>query len=286
MRDSEDGTRGSRPRGLPAHPVHLVRISGLFRLLGSLGPSGPHILVRLVLAHVPGRSREPRAIAVRRAPPWHVTRTAWCGGPDHPGEQFVRTDQRNRGPGRGCGTDQAVGPALGHVHGERGRDAESEHPAGQRRHRQPAPRRMQDDHRGRRTPGRRSCRAPAGRSRRSRRTGGSRRRHASRRCRPRFPPRRARRPLWTRGSRCPSCYLRRAGSGVQGPGRRAQRAGAGLARFKSRHAASSTRAKRGRAARGACVPAPRQGRDAYSVAVRARSRTPAVVPTYMSSVMR
>ncbi len=33
-------------------------------------------------------------------------------------------------------------------------------------------------------------------------------------------------------------------------------------------------------------PGPRQGRDGYSVAVRARSRTPAVEPTYMSSVMR
>jgi len=28
------------------------------------------------------------------------------------------------------------------------------------------------------------------------------------------------------------------------------------------------------------------GRDGYSVALRARSRTPAVVPTYMSSVIR
>ena len=34
------------------------------------------------------------------------------------------------------------------------------------------------------------------------------------------------------------------------------------------------------------VPASVKDRDIYSVALRARSRTPAVVPTYMSSVMR
>src|SRR5262249_37759427 len=78
-----------------------------------------------------------------------VVRVASWRGPDHPGEQFVRAHQGDRGPGCRGRADQAVGPALGHVDGERGGDAQREHPAGQPRDRQPVPGGVQDDHRGR-----------------------------------------------------------------------------------------------------------------------------------------
>ena len=93
----------------------------------------------------PGLVRH-RAVVVRR---WYVVRSAGCCGPDDPREQLIRPDEADRGPGRDDRADEAVGPALGHVHGERGEDAEREHPAGQPGDREAVPRRVQDDHAGR-----------------------------------------------------------------------------------------------------------------------------------------
>ena len=78
-----------------------------------------------------------------------VVRSACCCGPDHPGEQLVRSHEGDCGPRRDDRADQPVGPALGHVNGERGGDAEREHPAGQARYRQAVPCGVQDDHAGR-----------------------------------------------------------------------------------------------------------------------------------------
>ena len=156
---------GQPVQGPSPRLVHVVRcFPGLVRRLGSPGPCH---LVRLALVGVPGQPS--KTVHARcRVPGWHGVRsqppsrshppgkhraTGWApAGPAVAGcgPFLVRGPVRlrpwsgsssravctslecDRGPRRGCRADQAVGPALGHVHGVRGRDAEREHPAASR----------------------------------------------------------------------------------------------------------------------------------------------------------
>jgi hypothetical protein len=78
---------------------------------------------------------------------WPAVRSACCCGTDDPDQQLIRPDQADREPGRDDRADWSVGPALGHVRGERGDDAEREQPAGQGGYREPVPGRVEVHHR-------------------------------------------------------------------------------------------------------------------------------------------
>ncbi len=200
-------------------------------------------------------------------------------------EEFVRSHQRDCGPRCRCGADQAVGPALGHVHGERGGDAEREHPAGQPRYRQPVPRRVQDDHRrrvhqavnrpGLQQGGHAALAVLAGHC-----IGVPVRDVRRDPCYGEHDGRRGRAdralPL-TAGRRGSSAVPADVGSGP-GPDWLSSRVDM-LFPPRGRGGAGQLAATR------ASRPLIKAG-TGYSVAARARSRTPAVVPTYMSSVMR
>ena len=106
-------------RGVGTVPDRVAR-SGV-RLLSSSKPEAGTAVVRL------------RAAVVRG---WPADRVCRRRGPDDPDQQLVAAYQADRGPGRDDRADWSVGPALGHVRGQRRDDAEREQPAGQGGHRE------------------------------------------------------------------------------------------------------------------------------------------------------
>lgn len=70
---------------------------------------------------------------------WLAAQVACRCGPDDPDQQLVTAHQADPGPCRDDRADWSVGPALGHVRGERRDDAEREQPAGQGQYREPVP---------------------------------------------------------------------------------------------------------------------------------------------------
>jgi len=61
--------------------------------------------------------------------------------------KLIAPHEADCGPGRDDRADRAVGPALGHVRGQRGDDAKGEQPAGQGGDGEPVPRGIEVDHR-------------------------------------------------------------------------------------------------------------------------------------------
>ena len=126
-----------RPSGVP--------VRGLAR------PAGHPALAPAVLLAASGRGRgRIRHGTADRTCARVLWRRPGCGSPgaaDEPDEELIGAHEADCGPGRDHRPDGAVGPALGHVRGERGRDSQPEQPAGQAGYRHPVPGRVQDDHR-------------------------------------------------------------------------------------------------------------------------------------------
>lgn len=92
----------------------------------------------------PAADQCPPAGQVSRAP-LPGSRHLGQAGDHH--EQLVAADQRDRQPCRHSGTDQAVTQAMGHSGRERCRDAQTQQPPRQGRHRHLAARRVEQHHR-------------------------------------------------------------------------------------------------------------------------------------------
>src|SRR6266567_5392548 len=56
---------------------------------------------------------------------WFTGHGTRCCGPDEPQQELVAADVAGCGPGRDGGADRSVGPAVGHVRGQDGDDAEA-----------------------------------------------------------------------------------------------------------------------------------------------------------------